>query len=55
MFSKKRKCINPYVSIIVLGMATVGVVCMVDKCRSMCEEKMQIMRDKLPIMFREEE
>ncbi len=55
MFGKKQKCINPYVTILVLGMAAVGVVCMVDKCRTMCEEKMQMMRDKLPVMFREEE
>ena len=46
---------NPYVTILVLGMAAVGVVCMVDKCRTMCEEKMQMMREKLPVMFREEE
>jgi uncharacterized membrane protein (DUF106 family) len=55
MFYKKRKCMNPYVTILVLGMAAVGVVCMVDKCRTMCEEKMQMMREKLPVMFREEE
>ncbi len=54
MFAKKRKCMNPYITIIVLGMAAVGVVSMVDKCRAMCSEKMECMKEKLPMMFQHE-
>ena len=51
MFMKKRKCINPYVSILVLTMAAIGVVCIVDKGRCMCQEKMNILKEKMPMMF----
>ena len=51
MFANKRKCMNPYITILVLTMAAVGVVSIVDKCRCMCTEKIDMLKEKMPIMF----
>lgn len=51
MFSKKRKCMNPYITIMVLTMAAVGVVSIVDKGRCLCTEKMEMLKEKMPMMF----
>ena len=54
MFAKKRNCINPYVSILVLTMAAIGIVSIVDKGRCMCQEKMDMLKEKMPMMFSRE-
>lgn len=51
MFAKKRKCINPYITIMILTMAAVGVVSIVDKGRCICTEKMDMLKEKMPVMF----
>ncbi len=55
MFTKKKKCINPYVTILVLTMAAIGVVSIVDKGRCMCREKMDVLKEKMPMMFKPED
>ena len=45
MFAKKRKCINPYITIMILTMAAVGVVSIVDKGRCICTEKMDMLKE----------
>ena len=49
MFSKKRKCVNPYLTIMLFTMAAVGVVCMVDKGRCLCAEAMETIKEKMPM------
>lgn len=49
MFSRKRKCMNPYFAIVLCTMAAVGVVCMVDKGRCICAEAMETIKEKMPL------
>lgn len=51
MFMRKKKCANPYVTIMLFTMAAVGVVSLADKCRMMCAEKMECIKEKMPTLF----
>jgi hypothetical protein len=49
MFMRKRRCMNPYLTIMLCTMAAVGVVCMVDKGRCLCNEAMEAIKEKMPM------
>lgn len=55
MFVRKKKCANPYITIMLFTMAAIGVVSLVDKGRAMCQKKMECIREKLPAMFQSED
>ena len=49
MFSRKRRCMSPYLTIFLCTMAAVGVVCMVDKGKCLCAEAMETIKEKMPL------
>lgn len=49
MFTRKRKCMNPYLTIMLMTLAAVGVVCMVDKGRCICSDAMEAIKEKMPL------
>ena len=49
MFTRKRKCMNPYLTIMLMTLAAVGVVCMVDKGRCLCASTMEAIKEKMPL------
>lgn len=49
MFGRK-KCMNPYLTIMLFTMAAVGVVSLVDKGRCLCMDTMEAIKGKLPMM-----
>lgn len=55
MFMRKKRCMNPYLTIIVCTMAAIGVVSLVDKGKTMCMEKMECLKEKMPVMFSHKE
>jgi hypothetical protein len=49
MFTRKRSCINPYLAIMLVTLAAVGVVSMVDKGRCLCASTMEAIKEKMPL------
>lgn len=48
MFTRKRNCMNPYLAIMLMTLAAVGVVSMVDKGRCLCASAMETIKEKMP-------
>ena len=49
MFTRKRSCMNPYLAIMLMTLAAVGVVSMADKGRCLCASAMEAIKDKMPL------